>query len=454
MALVPKHLEIMRQITGTHEAAGDDDNSVILQWPLAIAQRFPRMELYCSLYKHDATPWCGLTVGYCLALAGIEPPFDPAIDTKSFLWAKSFLTFGRGVTTPEPGDVIVFEGHVSLYERTEGANYICRGGNQSDQVKESPYAIKSVLAIRRPIMATLASSAERYTAITATVFGGVGDLERSAYDNHVITADELGCALPFRFPKGARPQVRVFAGGTSLVLPIVDVGPWNTDDPYWTLGARPNAESGLDHSGRKTNKAGIDLTPAAARALGIPGKGLVDWEFVAAETLPKPITAPAPRVVTINLDALESLLALVVLAIKKEHGVMTETTPAGGPPDIVKGLELLIPLVLKLVEGRAPAPVAAPTPIALPAPPASSSIEPAAEPAPAPKKTGVGFGILGTIAALIAHQQGVIADPVGASSSIWGLLSFALPIATTVFGGTGGIGIALKVLSAVVAAKK
>jgi uncharacterized protein (TIGR02594 family) len=419
------------------------------------------MDLYCGLYKHDATPWCGLTAGYCVALAGMAPPFNPSIDTKSFLWAKAWLEFGRAVTVPEPGDVIVFNGHVSFYERTEGANYICRGGNQSDQVKESPYAISSVLAIRRPIMATLASSAERHTDIVATVFGGVGDLEKSAYDEHVITSDELGCSLPFRFPKGARPSVRVFAGGRSVVCPIVDVGPWNTDDPYWTLGARPQAETGTDHSGRKTNKAGIDLTPAAARALGVPGKGLVDWEFdtpLAGEVLPShpklPAPAPAtPRVVTLNIDALEALLALVVMLFKKDHRVMTETTttpaPAGDKPDLVRGLELVLPLILKLLDAKG-----APTAIALPAPPALPvSIEPA--PAPEPKsKLGFGTGILATIAALFAHQQGVIADPVGASSSIWGLLSFALPIATTVFGGAGGFGIVLKVLSAVVAAKK
>ncbi|MFX7548722.1 hypothetical protein ABTJ50_20500, partial [Acinetobacter baumannii] len=54
------------------------------------------------------------------------------------------------------------------------------------------------------------------------------------------------------------------------------------NDPYWEKGGRPQSESGIDLRGRRTNGAGIDLTPGAARAIGIPGKGVVDWEFVGA----------------------------------------------------------------------------------------------------------------------------------------------------------------------------
>jgi hypothetical protein len=33
-------------------------------------------------------------------------------------------------------------------------------------------------------------------------------------------------------------------------------------------------------TGRTTNGAGIDLSPALAKALGIEGKGKVNWEFI------------------------------------------------------------------------------------------------------------------------------------------------------------------------------
>jgi hypothetical protein len=121
------------------------------------------------------------------------------------------------------------------------------------------------------------------TNITATVFGG----QRSAYGGHINNSG-CGVALPFHFI-GDRPKVRVSCPekGTSVDCDIVDVGPWNgrtvqTSDPYWLTNTRPQAESGTDLIGRKTNGAGIDLTPGAAQALGIDGKGLVSWEFVPA----------------------------------------------------------------------------------------------------------------------------------------------------------------------------
>jgi hypothetical protein len=125
----------------------------------------------------------------------------------------------------------------------------------------------------------------RMTNITATVFGGEGDEQPSAYaDVAKGWPGRPGVALPARF-SGVRPKVWVIHTfpsnvATHVVCDIVDVGPWNTNDPYWVTGARPQAESGTDMRGRKTNGAGIDLTPGAAAALGIDGKGVVDWEFV------------------------------------------------------------------------------------------------------------------------------------------------------------------------------
>ena len=115
--------------------------------------------------------------------------------------------------------------------------------------------------------------------ITATVFGGQDDEQPSAYsDVRSDWANRPGVALPARF-LGMRPLVRVSRGRRFVVCPIVDVGPWNTRDRYWLTGKRPQAESGVDLTGRHTNKAGIDLTVAAARAIGLEEKGLVDWDF-------------------------------------------------------------------------------------------------------------------------------------------------------------------------------
>lgn len=107
-------------------------------------------------------------------------------------------------------------------------------------------------------------------------------------------------ALPHRklkFTKGSR--VRVSYKGRSVWAPVKEVGPWNTYDNYWQsrkqrttykrLGrGMPGAEAawcrgfnrGKDEQGRTVrNPAGVDLTPAVARRLGL-GELQNDWVTV------------------------------------------------------------------------------------------------------------------------------------------------------------------------------
>jgi len=145
-----------------------------------------------------------------------------------------------------------------------------------DKIREVFPAPGGVIIPSPPVV----PSADVQKNITATVFGGGSDLQRSAYDGHVISDSEMAVALPFRF-SGTRPRVKVtnVANGKSAVGTIEDIGPWNINDAYWKTGQRPQAETGTDLTGRHTNHAGIDLSPALARAIGIDGKGSVDWSF-------------------------------------------------------------------------------------------------------------------------------------------------------------------------------
>jgi hypothetical protein len=132
----------------------------------------------------------------------------------------------------------------------------------------------------------------RNTGIVTTSFAGSNDTvsaRTSAYDGKIIDGDrELAASLPAHGM--ARRLIRVFYKGRTVDAPVRDVGPWNgdpisTDDPYWNTGARPQAETGTDKIGRKTNGAGLDLTPAAWTALGYVGnpqkaEEKVDWDFV------------------------------------------------------------------------------------------------------------------------------------------------------------------------------
>jgi hypothetical protein len=117
--------------------------------------------------------------------------------------------------------------------------------------------------------------------ISATVFGGEADYNVSAYNENMVLNDvDFYVALPDRI-EGERPRVLVVNVETNraAIAMIEDVGPWNTDDPYWQTNTRPQAENGTDEKGRETNGAGIDLSPALAAAIGIDGMGLVDWDF-------------------------------------------------------------------------------------------------------------------------------------------------------------------------------
>lgn len=117
--------------------------------------------------------------------------------------------------------------------------------------------------------------------ILATVFGGAADRNVSAYTGKLLNDTDLYLSLPARI-HGPRRRVKVTNHNDrskSAVASIEDVGPWNINDAYWRKGERPQAETGFDLRGRKTNNAGIDLSPALAEALGIDGMGYVDWEF-------------------------------------------------------------------------------------------------------------------------------------------------------------------------------
>jgi hypothetical protein len=203
--------------------------------------------------------------------------------------------------------------------------------------------------------------------VTGTVFGGPKDDQAVAYaDVGADWANHPGVALPFRF-RGPRPKVTVSANGKSVVCPIVDVGPWNINDPYWMTTARPQAESGTDMSGRRTNGAGIDLTPATAAAIGLDGKGQVVWFFdsTGAGPMSDVITTHMPQLNLLNLPQLQAIKDQIDGLIKKnaagqqidqsikQGGVGPLTLPANlnlaQLSDINKQLEVFVQLATNIL---------------------------------------------------------------------------------------------------------
>lgn len=283
-----------------------------------IGRKFPEFAAY-GKEANNSTPWCGIFCAYVLSQFGIKPP--PVKSGVGYMWVDRWLDFGTSVPVGQEkaGDLALWLNsphHISFVTGT--GRYV--GGNQGNAVTEGAYRTPD--AIRRPpISGTIEKPvAGRQYGITATFFGGSSDPNTSAYDGHLITDDELGVALPYRF-KGARPKVRVFKDGKSVDCDIVDVGPWNINDPYWETGSRPQAESGTDTTGRTTNKAGIDLTPTAADEIGLDGKGLVDWEFVGSEQ--QPAEEPASK----SIDEALARIDAAVADIRRLANVATQPAP-------------------------------------------------------------------------------------------------------------------------------
>ncbi|HSY54863.1 MAG TPA: glycosyl hydrolase 108 family protein [Bradyrhizobium sp.] len=170
-------LAVMNGLNGTKWAPGDAKNPKIEGWLDAIGQAYPGMKPYCDAEEPlDYFSWCGLTVGYCMAKAGIAPVFGTS-DTGRFLWAAAWMGWGTPVSAPQAGDVVIFDfgnndHHVSLFVKDNGdGTWSCLGGNQGHQVTTSNFHKSSVMGVRRPIISTV-PAVEAPSVVPAASPGG------------------------------------------------------------------------------------------------------------------------------------------------------------------------------------------------------------------------------------------------------------------------------------------
>lgn len=127
-----------KKYIGQKEIKGTKHNPFVLRlWSLIRAP-----------FTDDETPWCAGFVGGMLEAAGIK-------STRS-AWARSYRTWGVGLSSAVPGCIVVFErgptsGHVAfVLGKDRAGNLMCLGGNQGDMVKVSPFSKARVLSYRWP----------------------------------------------------------------------------------------------------------------------------------------------------------------------------------------------------------------------------------------------------------------------------------------------------------------
>lgn len=92
-------------------------------------------------------PWCAAFLNGILKRNGKK--------TTNSLAAASFRNYGKRVTKPIKGDIVVLKGHVGIFVgfvTRNGKRYVAvLGGNQSNSVKVSYYPVKKVVSYRRPV---------------------------------------------------------------------------------------------------------------------------------------------------------------------------------------------------------------------------------------------------------------------------------------------------------------
>lgn len=133
-----KWLDEARRNIGVVEIKGVKHNNVILGW----------LNKLNAWWHDDETPWCGVFVAHCFQTAGIPVP-------KFWMRASDWLNWGRPLTAPLYGCVVVFErkggGHVGFVVGKDGlGNILVLGGNQGDAVNVKAFPASRVTGYRFP----------------------------------------------------------------------------------------------------------------------------------------------------------------------------------------------------------------------------------------------------------------------------------------------------------------
>lgn len=126
---------------GISEIAGSKDNPRIIEYlresnPAGAADQV----------LHDEIYWCAAFVGWVFLSWGYK-------GTGTW-WARDYLNWGRKVSDPYPGCVVIFKrgdgGHVAFWLDDNGNEILVLGGNQSNKVCKAWYSKENLLGYREP----------------------------------------------------------------------------------------------------------------------------------------------------------------------------------------------------------------------------------------------------------------------------------------------------------------
>jgi uncharacterized protein (TIGR02594 family) len=187
--LEPAWMKYARSQIGVTEVPGAGSSEVVLSYYAKAGH--PEI-------KDDATAWCAAFAGACLEESGYP-------SSKS-LMARSYLTWGKKIDSPVPGDVTVLwrgspsssEGHVGFFVKQDATHVWLLGGNQGDKVCIEAFPKSRVLGYREPV--TAANSRTVKSASLDMVQAGVAGAVLLDSESHVMgisdLVQKLGVSVP------------------------------------------------------------------------------------------------------------------------------------------------------------------------------------------------------------------------------------------------------------------
>jgi hypothetical protein len=136
-------------------------------------------------------------------------------------------------------------------------------------------ALASVLALLFAMVLRAALRPGPWQRVYATREGEIG---KTTATGHRIKSESSFVALPHTAALHKLVEVRYRQ--RAVVVPVLDVGPWNVNDDYWVTNRRPASERDQGRFRTPSNHAGIDLSDALFHALGLTDNDWVEWRFV------------------------------------------------------------------------------------------------------------------------------------------------------------------------------
>ncbi len=137
---VPPWMNVIEQEYNkdTHEVTGGE-NPTIVKYHQATTLKA----------TDDETAWCSAFANWVMQNCGME--YKGTQSAQAISWLK----YGKSIDG-RYGAIVVFDhgggtGHVTFFLYADGEDIYCIGGNQSDQVKISKYALSDVADFRWPI---------------------------------------------------------------------------------------------------------------------------------------------------------------------------------------------------------------------------------------------------------------------------------------------------------------